>query len=487
MTLKGLITTTCCLFLLGLASSVNAMEFDKVTVPLQHPANGNIVQLNNSNSLLVSGFNQFERWLTKVDLADYSSKLLVIPEDAQYFTTARLAQHDKQQLVFLGSSGIYRYDSSQHSNELLLATESMFRVVDEARLRSRDFSVDLGSGLSDFLLPDFSHFHLYRQQPDGSFNHFALPVSARIQAWNNNRADYSARRFFQLDVNGNGLTDLLFVEDGRFSVFLQQSNGDFATSPYYPDWPVLLSTERQADQRSDAGRSYSGQSIVSLNDITDLDGDGIPDLVLSRENIADALDRSSSFEIFFGQMSEQGLQFSTTADTRINVDSVPTEVVIADFNGDGRKDFYIPTTNIGLSTIIRVLVRGSANLDIDFYLLDANRSYPVKADFRQRATIDVSISNLRFDMPLFELADLNNDGKKTLVVGEGGSQLRFYEPDSSRLFSRRSEQVNLDLPRDSSRVRVMDLNGNGKQDIILPFDSLDKEANRNQLQLLFSR
>ncbi|KKO46098.1 hypothetical protein WG68_06990 [Arsukibacterium ikkense] len=472
---------------LVLAAPLQAKEFDKATIMLEHPANGSIVQLNNSNSLLVSGFNQFERWLTKIDLADYSSRLLPLPADVQYFTTATLAQHAKPQLVLLGAAGVYRFDSNTNSNELLFASDSMFRLVDEARLRSRDFSLDLGSGLSDFLLPDFQHYHLYRQQADGSFRHFALPVTARVQTWNNNRADYSARRFYSLDVNGSGLTDLLFVENGRFKVFLQQADGNFSSTPFYPDWPVSLSTEREADQRSDAGRSYGGQSIVSLNDITDLDGDGIPDLVLSREKIADALDRSSSFEVHFGQLTEQGLQFNAQPDTQINIDSVPTDVVIADFNGDGRKDFYIPTTHIGISTIVRVLLRGSANLDIDFYLLDDNRRYPAKADFRQQATIDVSISNLRFDMPLFELANLSADGKKTLVVGEGGRQLRFYEPDASRLFSRRSERLNLDLPRDSSRVRVMDLNGNGKDDILLPFDSLDKEANRNQLQLLLSR
>ena len=475
------------------AASV-AFPLESVTVPLTHPANGSIVHLPGQNQLLVSGFSQFERWLTAVDLASYQTYSLPIPAQAQYFSHAKLAGYASEQLVFLATDGIYHYQQQPATAEApptglispIVQTPSLFRVVDAVRLRERAFTLELGSGLSDFIVPDFQHTHLYRQQADGSFQHYALPVSARVQTWNNNRADYTGRRPYLMDVNQDGLIDLLFVQQGRFEAFLQQPDGSVDTTPSLPDWPLVLSTEQEEDQRSDAGRSYSGQSIVSLEDIKDLDGDGIPDIVLNVELIADALERSSRFQVFFGRKGETGIVYPAQADTEIKVDSVPTEVVIADFNGDGRQDFYIPTTHIGVGTIVRVLLRGSANLDVDFYLLAENRTYPAKANFRQQAKIDVSISNLRFDMPLFELMDLSGDGRKALVLGEGGRELRFFAPDSSRLFSRTSEKVALALPRDASRVRVMDLNGNGKDDLILPFDGLDVEGQRNQLLILLN-
>lgn len=472
-----------------------AFPMDRVTVALGHPANGSIIHLPAQNQLLVSGFSQFERWLTVVELENYQTFALPIPAEAQFFSKAQLAGQDAEQVVFLATDGIYHYQQNPVSEagvnsgtiRPLLISTSIFRVVDTVRIRSRDFTLDLGSGLSDFIIPDFQHNHLYRQQPDGSFVHYALPVAARVQTWNNNRADYTGRRHYVLDVNQDGLADLLFVQQGRFEAFLQQADGSFNLEPYLPDWPVALSTEQQADQRSDAGRSYSGQNIVTLEDLTDLDGDGLPDIVLNIEHIADALERSSRFQVFFGRKGEAGISYPAQADTEIGIDSVPTNVVIADFNGDGRKDFYIPTTKIGVGTIVRVLLRGSANLDVDFYLLAENRSYPAQANFRQQAKIDVSISNLRFDMPLFQLIDLTGDGKKSLVLGEGRNELRFFAPDRQRLFSRNSDRVALPLPRDASRVKVIDLNGNGKEDLILPFDSLDAEGQRNQLQILLNR
>lgn len=485
--------------LLAAASTFSAASYafpmDRVTVNLQHPANGSIVHLPAQNTLLVSGFSQFERWLTAVDLANYQTYALPIPAQAQFISQAKLAGHDAEQLVFLATDGIYHYQqypataNSAPSGVItpLLNSSSLFRVADAVRLRERTFTLDLGSGLSDFIIPDFQHTHLYRQQADGSFVHYALPVAARVQTWNNNRADYTGRRHYVLDVNQDGLADLLFVQQGRFEAFLQQADGSFSLEPFVPDWPVMVSTEQQADQRSDAGRSYSGQNIVTLEALTDLDGDGIPDIVLNVEHIADALERSSRFQVFFGRKGESGITYPAQPDTEISIDSVPTDVVIADFNGDGRKDFYIPTTKIGVGTIVRVLLRGSANLDVDFYLLSADRTYPAKANFRQQAKIDVSISNLRFDMPLFQLIDLAGDGRKSLVLGEGRNELRFFAPDNARLFSRNSDKVALPLPRDASRVKVMDLNGDGKEDLILPFDSLDAEGQRNQLQILLNR
>lgn len=468
--------------------SAIAFEMDKVVVPLTHPANGSLALLTDKQ-LLVSGFSQYDRWLTAVNLTDFSPKVLSIPARAQFFDTATLANFAEPQLIFFTTEGLYHYRLEANDAVLhqLVATTSIFRVADTVRFRQRNFGINLGSGLTDFLIPDFDVMHLYRQDSNGGFQHYPLAVPARVQTWNNNRADYTGRRHYIVDVNNDGLLDLVFVQQGRFDVFLQAADGSFSTDALDPGWAVTLSSEQDADQRSDAGRSYSGQQIRSIESIQDLDGDGLPDLVIRVEQIADALERSSRFEIHFGLSTQTGLQFAAEPDTQIVLDSVPTEVVIADFNGDGRQDFYIPTTKIGVGTIVRVLLRGSANLDVDFYLLSAQRQYAAKADFRQQAKIDVSISNLRFDMPLFELIDLNGDGRKSLVLGESGRELRFYGPDRNRLFNRNSDRVDLPLPRDASRVKVLDLNADGKEDLVLPFDSLDSEGQRNQLILLYSR
>lgn len=474
-----------CYLLLLFVSFAAAGENELKKISLPHPPNGDMLLLTERKQLLVSGYSQFARWLSLVDLTDYSNRMLPVPDDAQFFSSATLAGQQGQQLVFLGLGGVSRLSEDGSYAQRIVASDSLYRVLDQNRLRSAEFVIELGSGLSDFLIADFQHTHLYRQQADGSFNHYALQIPALMQSWRSS-PDYTPRKHYIVDVNLDARPDLLFVWQGKFQVFLQQTGGSFTTEPVAMNWPVALSTEQEADQRNDAGRSYNGQNIDTLRDITDIDGDGVADLVINREQLADALERNNSFRIHFGRSGEQGLSFSAEPDTFITTDTSPIDVVIDDFNSDGRKDFYIPSTHFGVGTIIRVLLRGSANLDIDFYLLNEKRQYPQKAGFRQQATIDVSIGNFRYDMPLFQLADVQGNGHKTLLVGEGRTELRSYAPDSERLFSRRSSRTKMDLPRDARKVRVMDLTGNGKDDLVLPFDIQEAENLRNQLHLLLN-
>lgn len=459
---------------------------ERVQLQLEHPANGSVMKLPEQPYLLVSGFNQYQRWLSLIDSDAYEVQPLAIPPSAQFFTNAQLAGYERPQLVFWGLDGLYHMQLPSGEYQQLLEVSSVHRVLDPVRLRQRNFTLELGSELTDFFIPDFTESHLLRQQADGSFRHYRLQLPSRIQSWQSSRLDYQPRRPFVLDSNGNGRKDLLVVDDGRFWAFLQADDGSFSEQPTALDWPVPLSTERTLDQRNDAGRSYQGQQLDRLFAVQDMNGDGIPDLVMERELMADALERNNEYRIHYGRMTEQGLQFVAEPDTRVKTDNVPIDVVIGDFNGNGRQDFYIPSTNIGVGTIIRVLLRGNANLDIDFFLMDEHGNYPSRADLRQQARVDVSISNVRFDLPLFQLADLTGTGRKHLLVGESG-RLRLYAPDSSRLFSRRSERLDLEVPRDSSRVLITDLTGNGKDDLVLPFDAQDKSEHRNQLHLVFSR
>ncbi|MBZ9611062.1 FG-GAP repeat domain-containing protein [Rheinheimera maricola] len=452
-------------------------------IQLPHPPNGSLLHLAERKQLAVSGYSQFFRGLSLVDLTTYTSRPLSIPEDAQFFNQAKLVGEKAPTLVFLGLGGVSRLNSDGSGAKVLFTAQSIYRVLDQNRLREAEFVVDLGSGLTDFLIADFQYTHLYRQQSDGSFKHYALAIPAQVQSWRNS-PDYTPRQHYIVDINQDNRPDIAFVWQGKVQLFLQQADGGFATEPVMADWPVTLSTEQEADQRNDAGRSYNGQNIDTLRDISDIDGDGVADLVINREQLADALERNNSFRVHFGRVTPQGLAFNVEPDTFITTDTSPIDVVIDDFNNDGRKDFYIPSTHFGVGTIIRVLLRGSANLDIDFYLLNTQRQYAEKADFRQHATIDVSIGNLRYDMPLFLLADTQGNGEKSLLLGEGTTELRLYQHETKRLFSRKSERFKLNLPRDARKVRVFDLTGNGKDDVVLPFDSQEEEQYRNQLHLL---
>src|SRR5690606_40541394 len=64
-------------------------SFSRKTIPLNHPANGDLVHLG--GQLAVSGHNSETRWLSLLDLTRINELALPIPKKAQFLAAAQLA------------------------------------------------------------------------------------------------------------------------------------------------------------------------------------------------------------------------------------------------------------------------------------------------------------------------------------------------------------------------------------------------------------
>lgn len=467
------------------AIQVYAQTLSSVTVPLGHPANGAIQKIG--GSLAVSGHSAQERWLSLVDLGAFKHTTVEIPAEAQFYSRMTLAGNDTEQLVFLTETGISVYLSETGKSQTLVESPSIYPLVDQQRLRFLELAMDVNdSGLSDLLIPDFNAYHLSIQQSDGDFRAFRLAIDARARSWDNT-SQYTPRQPHLVDINLSGKTDIVFVRDGKLLAFTQQEDGSFSEQPLIIDPGVGLSLDHEADIRSGDGRDFDGLAVNRLHEFLDLDGDGMADLVVREEAFASAVEQNYTYLIYYGRAGENGLEFPSEPDTRIQTQGIQFEPVFIDINGNGRKDFYTPSAEFGVGTIIRALLRGSARVDIDFYLMDESRNFSEQPDYRHRASANVSIAAGRVDLPLVTVASFDARGQKSLLVGNGQEELLIHAPVDGGLFERRAVRLSTPLPRDGARVRVMDLTGNGKDDLVLPFDAQDDKKTRNQLRLLLTQ
>lgn len=468
----------------GLTLSAGAQTFTLKTVPLTHPANGDVLQVD--NFLAVSGHDSSARWLSLIDLESFSSEPLALPDNAQFFFKMTLANKDTEQLAFLTTQGISVYNTSNNQSTPLLQSTSVHPVVDRKRFWYFDMALDINnSGLSDVLIPDFTAYHLFVQADDGSFTHYRLPIDAQVEMWGKT-PNYSPRKPYLVDMNLDGKNDLVFVRDGQLISFLQQTDGSFTEQARSMTPGMKISLDDEANVRGGDGRSFDGLEIYRVHDFTDLDGDGRADLIIRREKFSSAVEQNYNYRIHYGQHSDSGLTFATEPDAHINTSGIQFESVFADINGDGRKDFYTPSASFGVGTIIRALISGTANLDIQFYLMKDDGSFNSKPDHSQKATAEVSITRGRVDLPLFQVASSAPNAPKDLILGEKQERLRIHAHDENRLFATQSMRFNTPLPRDGSRVKAMDINGDGKDDLILPFDAQDSEETRNQVRILIT-
>lgn len=465
-----------------------ALSFSLKTVPLSHPANGDLVLLSIDNSaaahLAVSGHAADGRWLSIIDLNDFSTRAIAISDKAQFFSVMQLAGHTKAQLVFHTTDGVSRYAMEKNALSSLVKTSSIYALVDSKRLRYSDMVVDMDSnGLSDLLIADFTAFHLWLQRKDGNFSHFPLNIDAVAETYEE-VPRYTPRKPYLVDTNLDGKTDIVFTRDNQLLTFEQNSAGEFPTQARIYPLGMTISSDSEASLRPGDGRNYDGLVINRLFNVTDLDGDNLADIIIRREKFADALEQNYDYLIHYGRAGDDGLYFESKPDTRIDTHGIQFESVFADIDGDGRKDFYTPSVHFGLGLMVRALISGSAGMEVQFYRMKPDRSFNEKPDHIHKTTASISISGGRVDLPLFQLAGHVDKTYKDLWVGEKQQRLIVNRSDEKQLFDRERLQFNVTLPRDGSKVQVMDVNNDGQDDLVLPFDAQEKQELRNQVQFL---
>jgi len=125
----------------------------------------------------------------------------------------------------------------------------------------------------------------------------------------------------------------------------------------------------------------------------------------------------------------------------------------------------------GLSVISRsvtALLTRSVSLDLEFYRIDGG-SYPDKPSAVHKTRIYAfNESGERASvLPAVLLGDVNGDGYSDLLVGRSRKELRVYiGVPGPELFTRRHQKVAIDLSGDEY-TWLMDLNRDGKQDVLM--------------------
>jgi hypothetical protein len=166
---------------------------------------------------------------------------------------------------------------------------------------------------------------------------------------------------------------------------------------------------------------------------------------------------------------------------------VQFDVRFVDLDNDKRLDFYTPAAQIGVRSIIRALLAGTANVELQFYKQQSDGSFGNKAVYRQDVTVEINIGNGSVNMPLATVLK-TKQGQSMLVVGDGEDTLRSYGPVAAKFFSEKSHKQQLPMPKRGMEALVADLNNDGKEDLVLPYGSQENQPElNNQLQLLWQQ
>lgn len=284
----------------------------------------------------------------------------------------------------------------------------------------RDFN---GDGLDDILLIDQGMEDKDALNPgfDGAPNLLLLSdASGRLTLQPSSFMDDNAPRFNHIsavgDLNGDGVPDLLLVRlggpklgYGGVQAFINDGRGHFRqqTAQLLPDEVVP----------GGAGTPFE----AGVAAIGDLDGDGIPELVLGGygDKQAGAILKRSSLAVPFAVVRRfaiptQYAGIGYFAETRSADERGlgASGIAIADLDGDGRKDIAVIWEGSGRSRL--QLLRGRGALAFD----------DVSATWLDGVTIDLALNGGTVPVNRIDVADINHDGVDDLVL-----DAFFYQVD----------------------------------------------------------
>ncbi len=460
------------------------------------------VDENNERTLQLYGFGN-ETWMPDL--------LSTIRENAQFVDVVRIAGTDR--LVTYSDERLLWFDPATSSERELPSVPNLtsdFLPPRGNEIPHLDISHDLNKdGLDDLVVPDGGGFWILVQQSEGAF---AAPVKIggfaemdRILGADGTRYDaWSQARVHDVDVNGDGRGDLVYWQQDHFRVHLQTEEGLFARDA----GTFAIDVAFDSDQLSTLA---SGAMVGRvLHSFTDLNADGIADLVvLSLEGNQQTRKRSSA-EIHFGKASSGGgLAFESTPDSVVDSGRVQVGLSLLDVDGDGELELMIETIDrkfFGNNLFMRFRggMGGEVYVHIDFHQLQDARyrgganttrrtelQYPGAHRGPGWVPLDLVLRGGQHQTRLMQekysrsfnaitlIGDVTGDGRADLVRGHDRRSMPCLRPhkfdrlrvypgiDGVELFTDVPLDTLVPMPDDGEYVWFADLNSDNKSDIVI--------------------
>ena len=306
----------------------------------------------------------------------------------------------------------------------------------------------------------------------------------------------SSLNYAVLDINGDGLPDLIDTEDNvtdstwqsgaqRFWKVYTGNGNSFSASAINWNVPDVETISEEMDQIS--GISYA---------VLDMNGDGLPDLIDTEDNVTDSTWQNGA-QRFWKMYTGNGSSFSANA-INWNVPNVETiseemdqisslNYAVLDINGDGLPDLIDTEDNVTDSTW-----QSGAQRFWKVYTGNGNSFSASAINWNVPDVETISEEMDQISGISYAVLDMNGDGLPDLIDTEdnvtdstwqNGAQ-RFWKLYTGNGSSFSATAINWNVPTvetiseemdqiSSNNYTVLDMNGDGKPDLIDTEDNVN--------------
>ena len=414
----------------------------------------------------------------------------------------------RDRLITYERGNLNWFDPESATERPLVSVTSNFKPPRSGEIPHVDVTRDVNADdRDDLIVPDSDGFWVFIQINDGTFaEKVKIGPSTEMEmirgADGYRYAPWSQSRVHEIDYDRDGRTDLVFWNEDHFEVHLQDEHGLFASVA------TTFKTDVAFDSDQLSLLTTGDMTGKVLHSLTDLNGDGVADMVVFKLSGKDISSKHSSYEVHFGAPTpDGGIVFSRGVDIAFQSDKkIQLGLDRHDFNSDGQVELMITTIDIEFLKgspwkSIKGFMGDDIWLDIEFYQMKEGR-YSSTPNTTRRIALDGVPShrepgwvpleivlqgatherrNTQKSYPrafntTLRIADVTGDGRSDLLLGDHPRIMGiFVGVPRAEMFARRHQEVAVAIPNDEEYTWLVDLNKDGVQDILMhhPFTLRD--------------
>lgn len=441
----------------------------------------------------VDGLSQ--RWMAVYGLEEGQYKLamkLALPQALHTFDITEYQKGKSQQLYFLSQDQLHVFNplSDRRGAELTAIAK-----VDSLSFKSRpdylsegEFIADLnGDGEDDILIHDFNQVQLLIAD-NGEFKQQLLPIKPQSRLFEDG-ATYTQSKLYVTDINLDGLVDIVKIGEGELELYSQTEDRLFNPIAEYVSVRQPISGIDWWNKRDAYGEQLDQSELVyrKVEELKDINNDGITDLVVRYTKSSGVFDRANDYEVYLGENQKGKLVFPKVANSVVKAEGTLTGLQFIDIDSDDKVEVMVAGFDIGVSQIIGALLSGSIDQDVHLFKMDDQGRFAEESNVSKEVELNFSLSSGQSGSPVVKLADLNGDGLKDLILSDDEDTLKIYfGAAGDSLFGHNAEKHDLKLPVDGGMLQSDDLNGDGKEDILIKYGKQDDKALANQFRVFFA-
>ena len=455
------------------------------------------VDANSNRHLRIYAFSD-DTWVQRLNVP--------LRPEVLFIDVANIGGRDR--LITYEPGRLNLFDSDSGTERPLVAVTANFKPPRSGEIPHVDITHDVnGDTRDDLIVPDADGFWVFIQMSDGGFAEKVKIGTQtkleRILGADGYRYDpWSQSRVHEIDYNRDGRTDLAFWNEDHFKVHLQDKRGLFApqAKPFMTD--VAFDSDRLSLLTTG---DMTGKVLHALSDLND---DGIADLVVFKLSGKDISNKHSSYEVHFGAAtSAGGTMFAPDADITFQSDErIQLGMKPHDFNRDGQMDLMITSIHIkflkgSLWKSFKGFMGDDIYLDIEFYQMEKGH-YASAPNATRRIALDGVPSHrepgwVPLDIVLqggtherrntqksyprafnttLRIGDVTGDGHSDLLLADHPRiMVLFAGVSGPEMFTQQPQEVAVAPPNDEEYIWLVDLNKDGMQDLLMhhPFTKRD--------------